>query len=1097
MQRMKRVFALLAAAPALVSSLMAQTSPLYLNVGSVPDEVQIDATVFDNRGFMTLTPVLGPYDTQSTDYYYNSGLILAEPGIRFQYIGADGLRRPSLVFSNAPSGRIEAVDGLVSARNAYQNFLNRVPAGQQSADQRDAILNSISSPYRSAPDSYLNIYADTIINRGALFGSAGGQVAIVGKKVDLARSIVGVNPPPDQTPDDPGIDGGFDPIPGASEVHWGYSVAGFRYGALLAFTTNRVVSAGVTNAVTNVTSTARYPVGNESIVVNADGTGGRPFVFQWGAGTNRLNRDIIPFVWSTSAPDAASATATNPATNQSFTIVMVRRASTNLLVDAAIAPVPGAANPFPLVTIRITGVSTNNITGADDAVSLIFVNSFGPDPQGIYLTNRLTGIASRPTNLTVSRATTRNVPSPFTAANTANTNAFNAALSNFFGTLRPALLGVAPTGQFAMRRDLLTAWTGPGLTNPIPYTNQISTNGYMAYRMDLSFGSGRVPVSPSIPDISPTNNVGRLVIDADELNLERARIRGQGPVILRTRDLVSTKNASIDAPFIDANLATRSGNMDLSGVFQSRVQRMAGTVTLLSTTFTNTTSVELPPPPPTNPEDPPGTPTTVELIATYHVMLVDADITPTFPTPVIDLSLSSTNITIGDSLSVTRIAALDTENLTINGRLEIRGNEGSDLASKTLDASTAPKLKTFVNTGIVIVSNTIALGNGSADGLRYITNNGQLRSGTIYLKAEELSVGTNGVIRAESGSVTLEAKNLSLRARANIVDPALVIPANSEFPSVNLPGNVKALYQLQAKAESLTLGEGTVLSAPSVDLSASHAFVVETNGAAINAAYRIALNGLPASVEARNLILNLQVPAYQEAEVVWPGADRNASATAFDGSSVASLTIDGAAFSGVRFKGDGGPGALYVRTLNLSTNAVTTNATGVVLFTELVTDPGYTVYYTAVNRGTNALDPAKFEAAAALTGGRFRQVQVRGGGEWVTVQGLSQPVHQSLRFSSTVDSDGDGIVNAFDPSPFDKFQLENVAVVDDGSTGFRVTWDAAPLQSYTVEYTTSLDGTWKTLQRVSNPLPVNQTLWVRDPIPEGSVMRAYRVMLDQ
>jgi hypothetical protein len=106
-------------------------------------------------------------------------------------------------------------------------------------------------------------------------------------------------------------------------------------------------------------------------------------------------------------------------------------------------------------------------------------------------------------------------------------------------------------------------------------------------------------------------------------------------------------------------------------------------------------------------------------------------------------------------------------------------------------------------------------------------------------------------------------------------------------------------------------------------------------------------------------------------------------------------------------------------------------------------------------------------------------------------------VHQSVRFSSTLDSDGDGIVNAFDASPFDKFQLENVAVVDDGSTGFRVTWDAAPMQSYTVEYTSSLDGTWRTLQKVSNPLPVNQTLWVRDPIPEGSIMRAYRVMLDQ
>ena len=1095
MPSMNRILASLAFALP-VASLMAQTSPLYLNVGTVGDEVQIDATVFDNRGFMTLTPVVGPYDTQSTDYYYNSGLILAEPGMRFQYIDASGVRRPALVFSNAPSGRIEAVDGLVSARNAYQNFINQVPRGLQTADEIDAILNSVSSLYRSAPDSYLNIYADTIINRGALFGSAGGQVALVGKKVDLARSIVGVNPSPDQTPDDPGIDGGFDPIPGTTEVHWGYASGGFGYRTLLAMTTNRVVVAGVTNAVTNVTSLARYPVGNESIALNPDGTGGRPFVFQWAPGTSQLNRDIIPFVWSTAAPDAASASATNPATNQSITIVMVRRASTNLLVDAALAPIPGAQYPYPLVTLRITGVSTNNITGKDDAVSLIFGNTFGPDPQGIYLTNRLTGIASRPTNLTISRTTTRAVSSPFTPANTASSNAFAAALTNFFGSLRPALLGVAPTGQFGMRRDLLTAWTGPGLTNPIAYTNLFATNGYMAYRMDLSFGSGKVPVSPSIPDISPTNNVGRLVIDADELNLERTRIRGQGPVILRARDLVSTKFASIDAPYIDANLATKSGNMDLSGVFQSKVQRMSGTVTILSTTFTNVAQVELPPPPPANPGDPPGTPTTVDLVATFHVMLVDADINPVFPTPVIDLALSSTNITIGDSLSVTRIASLDTENLTINGRLEIRGNEGSDLASKTLDARTAPKLLTFVNNGVVVVSNSIVLGDRTPNGLKSIVNNGQLRSGMVLLKAEDIHVGTNGVIRAEGGTLSLDAKRLTVLARANIVDPAVAVPTNSEFASVNLPGNIKALYQLIAKADSLTLGQGTVLSAPSVDITAHDKLEVLTNGAAINAGYRIALNGLPGSIEARNLILNLQVPAYQEAEVIWPGLDNNASSSAFDGASIASLTIDGSTFSGVRFKGNGGPGALYVRNLNLSTNAVATNATGIVLLTELVTDPGYTVYYANVNRGTNALDAAKFEAAAALTGGKFKQVQLRGGSDWVIVQGATRPVHQSLRFSSTIDSDGDGVVNAFDEAPFDKFQLENVAVVDDGSTGFRVTWEAAPLQSYTVEYTTTLDGSWKTLQRVANPLPVNQTLWVRDPIPDGATMRAYRVMLD-
>jgi len=1089
---MKRLLVSLAALLPVAGSLLG-TDALYLNTGLVMDEFPIDATVFDNRGYMNLTPTVGPYDTQATDYYYNSGLILSEPGIRFGFYGADGTRRPSLVFSNGVSGRIEAVDGLQGARNAYNNYVNFVPLGQQTADQVDASLNRIFSPYRTAPDSYLNIYADTIINRGALFGSSGGQVAIVGKKVDLSRSLVGVNPPADQTADDPGIDGGFDPIPGTQELHWGYGYTGLMFSRMLAFTTNRFTNGpGVVVSVTNVASQNRYRVGTESIAIAADGTLGTPFSLTWGGTTNVLNRDVVPFIWNMATPNATTASATNPATNQTFTIVMVRRATTNLMVDATISPMLGAPYPHPVVNLRLTGVSTNNITGKDDAVSIIINNSFGPDPQWIYLTNRLTGIGSHPTNLAVSRVTTRNVPNPFTAANTANSNAFTAAVTNFFAALRPTLPGIVPTNQTVLRRDILTAWTGPGLTNPIPYTNLMATNPYMAYRLNLTFGSGKVPVSPTIPNISPTNNVGRLVIDADELNLEKTRIRGQGPVILRTRNLTSAKLASIDAPYVDADLASKSGNLELNGVFQPKVQRLSGNITVFSATYTNSTTVDIPAPPPANPGDPAGTPTTVQLDATYHIMIVDADLSPSFPTPFIDLALHSTNVVIGDALSVTRVSNLDTENLTVTGRLEIRGDEGSALANTQLSSATAPKLQTLTNSGVIIVSNAISLGTDPGKWLKSIDNNGVLRSAVIDLKAASISVGTNSVIRAESGTLSLQGTNITLRAAATITDAAISIPTNSEVPVINLPGNIKSSSQLTVAAENLVLGSGTVLSAPAVDLIATRRFEVETNGAAINSAYHIGLNGLPGSIETRNLILSLQVPAYQEGEIVWPVKDQGASTGGFDGASVAQLSLDGAPYASVRFKG----GALYVKTLNLTTNVVSTNATGLTLLTELITDPGVTVYYSAVNLGTNALSTSAFEAAALKTGGQFKQVQLRSGGQWVSLDGLANPVHASLRFSSTIDSDGDGIVNAFDPSPFDRMVLDNVAVIDNGTKGFRVTWDAAPMQTYSVQYTTDL-GTWKTLQRVSNPLPVNQTLWINDPIPDNASMRAYRVMLEQ
>lgn len=1077
------------------------TSPLYLNTGLVADEFPIDATVFDNRGFMSLTPIVGPYDTQATDFYYNSGLILSQPGVRFGFFGADGTQRASQVFSNSVSGRIEAVDNLDSARTVFGAFLFRFPLGLLTPDEFDSIGANIRNQYRSLPDSYMSIWADRVINRGALFGSSGGELTIRGGNVDLSRSVVGINPPPDQIDDGPDIEGGFDPIPGVTEIHWAYGETGVGYaGGLSLFQTFPLteVVMGVTNQITNITAFASYRVGTATRPLTVDGTtatGGVPQFFNWSAFgldgiPNQLHRNVVPFFWNGATPAADAATPEAPSTNQTFTIVLVRRASTNLLVDASVQA-GGPAGSLPTAFVRLSGVSTNNITGRDDAVSLVIRNTFGSDPQVIYLTNRDNGLGSRPTNLFISRITTPGVANPFSVANTISPAAFDAGLSEFFdsmGTLPSNPGNLVFTNP--LRSDLLTHWVGPGATNPVPYALNSATNPYMAYRIELGVVPGRLPISPSVPDISPTNGLGRLAIDADVLNLSRSRIRGQGPVIINARDLVSLANASIDAPFITANLTSKAGNLDLSGVFRSDVQRLSGVITVFSTTFTNTSEVTVPAPPPANPDDPPGEDVVFPLVAIFHVMLVDADMTTEFPTPVLDLSLTSTNLVIGDFLTVSRFAKLNVENLTVNGRLEIRGNDGTQTGDFGLGVGNAPLLRNLTNNGALLVSNSIALGTDRPTRMESVVNNGVMRSATLGIRAARLEFGTNSYVEAASGPITLEADQAIIRA-TNRVDGSLIdIPDNSEITPIFLQGNVQSYGQLSITAGDLILGGGTVLAAPAVDLGVRDSLVVEAEGAAVNTAYRFSLAAMPPVVDLNNLRISLNAQPFQEVEFYWPGEDKGPTTSAFDGPSIASLDLDAGRFSGFRFVGTGERNALYVRSLNLSPNVVVTNGAAVILLADLDIPAGFTIYFGSANVNAAGLELA--------SGGRFKYVDFMDAAlsPMVAVAGRSGLVPRGLRYSTIVDSDGDGIVNAFDANPFEGV-VQSAQVVDDGSKGFRVTWQAAPWQTYSVQYTSELSSEWTTLKKVSNPSNSNQTLWIRDPIPEGSTMRAYRVLLDE
>ena len=149
------------------------------------------------------------------------------------------------------------------------------------------------------------------------------------------------------------------------------------------------------------------------------------------------------------------------------------------------------------------------------------------------------------------------------------------------------------------------------------------------------------------------------------------------------------------------------------------------------------------------------------------------------------------------------------------------------------------------------------------------------------------------------------------------------------------------------------------------------------------------------------------------------------------------------------------------------------------------------------------------EKLNGLNGGHLRWVpQYAGHFSSVTLVygGATITVNAALRNSTDIDSDGDGINNAYDPTPFFlpsqmMFSLSLTNKPLPHTPLLR--WRSVPASTNYVQYTTNLlSGNWQTLTTLTNGSAsgmvtntVTLTNMVNNPTP--SAMRFYRVRIDE
>ena len=554
---------------------------------------------------------------------------------------------------------------------------------------------------------------------------------------------------------------------------------------------------------------------------------------------------------------------------------------------------------------------------------------------------------------------------------------------------------------------LLSGPLAPGFPG---FPNSIVTNTYSYFDGQLVSTTTPTNATPLNPSGALTNLPGRIQITASrDLNLGLSAISGQNYLSLTaTNQFDGSVGALIAAPYSDLNLGVTNGIMAVTNLLESTIPNWNGSVAAWSTRFLNVVS------------------NTVDginyfmLTNDYRVLIVrSSQMNPATAPQVQDLKLHATNsLVISDVLNILRSLSIDSQNLTLttNGC----GNAADSLEGELnfengaiLWQNSLPNLRNLTNNGAIRIGNLALFGGPPPANYFSFVNHGLItdQGSTIYANYfEDSGPFTNGV-----GSFQLWSLNTI------ITNGTLVAGADVSITTTNL---LMGSLALQA-GRALTLQVTNALTDGGV--TNGNRWVLGSAGVGgSDSGFNLPI--LPGSANRGDLlgttVLNI-APTNKSIVNVWAGQDLGATLNGYtNNEAVGHLILDsfGSYFPLNRigtytFTGTGaGTNALYVDLLELRDAATNRDANG--NFSALNVSPNMVIYFaSAFMNGVSVADKMN-----GKNNNRLRWIPAYTGyfsaTNFVNFDGTTNVVNISVLDSTSVDSDGDGIPNASDPTPF-------------------------------------------------------------------------------
>lgn len=718
-------------------------------------------------------------------------------------------------------------------------------------------------------------------------------------------------------------------------------------------------------------------------------------------------------------------------TNRYVQVALVSVVDTNFGVIANFTPSEIDTNPFSTITVQLSAPMNNFVTAQDSVMTF-------------YVMDQLASTTNR-----ILSSNTRDYPQTFRPV----THQVSRIPPLEFGS------GTGPNG-------VLSSNTVYG---PEMVTNRVEAE-FAAYAISANYLS---QLQPPVVDASITNIPGRIEINAGTLDMGRARLRSDGLVTIRAKDFLNSTNANMDAWNLAFDLNSASGNLRVQDLARVELTRYGGTMTMWSGLWENQINEVY-----TNNYAPDATdtnlfvqsPLTNVVNVGIHVFILDASgLASRVPVTTHSFVARNTNhLELANPLSIASKFTIAAERLTIdatNGTLLIGANSGlvSGLTNllQNFTAVNAPNLKYLTNAGTFFVPNEAHFGDDRPLPYAAFVNRGSIFGTGLFIDSDYFQ--NSGLLDSFS-SLNIETTSGRMEESDSLINGDL---------------NIRAYDFKWRDHFNQTLGAINVLITNSLSDSGAVAPSRFVCGDGFHFAY--ANPALPPSGDLLGTALETAAPIFSSTDHTWPAADRGATAAGFTNNLALGRLVLSVGFDAeVVFNGTTSSNAIYVDYLEF----LGIDLAEVEL--ALRAGPNFMIYFADSNLPAEELD--------GLLGGRLRWVSDFAGPNSsvdLLVGNQVIKVNRALRNSLIIDSDGDGLANGFDPSPFDP-PVVNITLATAAPLTLAVSWQAAAQTTYKVEYTTNQKD-WVLLESYTNQTATAAPATVLDQVPPGSPQRYYRV----
>ena len=747
--------------------------------------------------------------------------------------------------------------------------------------------------------------------------------------------------------------------------------------------------------------------------------------YQWGIGgasgfSRRIDRQGDVFKPHVNFSRAFFGTGDNPEEHWYAQGIFIYNRNDSVVVTPRVAMDDnrylGIYGPLDSSVLEIKTSVTNRIEEINETSTIYLLSELGNVFQVATLLTNIQQTVARPTWVPSTMVVSRNINGEFDSGLTVNSSIEAYPFNGVFGR--------------GFNESVSVNWTTYGFQ----FTNVLS-RAELTTETTVDIGTNKDPFGKEIQQTQP----GSVVIEANDLNLEAAKIRAEGNLKIKAENLISSKNAILDCQNISLDIGSKGRLLVIEDLVEDEVYRFGGHLELYEAAWDETwKEIRF------NNE---GEPEEVTIPYHYKTLYVDLDASMTNQVLVQSLRLRGDDVIIRDKIRLAGEIAIRSSSITFDDDFEVMQD-----SNKTFkwDNSIADGVISITNNAAFTIPGDVIMGTPE-NPYEIFTNTGTntTQNLTIYSK----KFNNLGGMRI-NGSMSLSSKYI------NASDSVLDVSDN-----------------VQISGDSFKLRNSTNMVGGILSLELSNLLV---DGGSGSTNFFYVGNGILSEAESNSgKLLSTQffikADSYKSVPILWNSSEDKGPVHGgfIDNRAVGLLSLTNAYLGVFDFHNTSkSKKAMYIDKLvfeGLTEDALLTNK-----LDQLNIKDGMTVYFAASNLPEEKLD--------GMRGGKLRWVNDYAGQYssmpiYLPGSGESVNVNRAHRRSKIFDTDMDGVANGFDPTPYGD-GLPKLS-----AEGRLIQWLGVPRKTYRIEYTQKLgDQTnWKILGLIKNDKTVFDSISYRLP----------------